>query len=111
YTTEQQYRGGPFTPASGTFGQPALLGRPLLFAEEIMRFPKDQVLLLQARHAPARLSLPDLSKWAPLFVEVSRPVSGGQPGWTTEVDTWSLTPRPGETPDEDIDPSVFEEGY
>lgn len=40
-----------------------LTSRPLLMPDEILRFPENQVLLLQGRQYPARLPLPDLSQW------------------------------------------------
>ena len=109
YTTEQQ-RSGSFYTGSHTQGQPALMGRSLLDAAEITKLPDNQVILLQARYSPARLTLPDISKWKPLFAEVAQPVSDGQPGWMGEVEVWSLLPRPDESAD-DIDPAILEEGY
>ncbi|AEM79760.1 VirD4-like conjugal transfer protein, CD1115 family [Thermoanaerobacter wiegelii] len=40
-----------------------LTGRPLLTQDEVLRWPEGKALILQARHNPARLPLPDLSKW------------------------------------------------
>ena len=41
----------------------SLTGRELVTADELMRWPKDQVLTWQAGYPPARLALPDLSAW------------------------------------------------
>jgi len=38
-------------------------GRALLLLDEVMRWPQDMSLVLQARRFPAKLPLPDLSKW------------------------------------------------
>ncbi len=38
-------------------------GRSLLLADEVMRWPNDMSLVLQARNFPVKLRLPDLSKW------------------------------------------------
>ena len=80
YTTEPAYRsngllGGP-SYNQQAYQQPNLMGRSLLYADEIMRWPEDEALFLQARHAPARLKLPDLSKWQRFFPHVmeKRPV-------------------------------------
>jgi len=40
-----------------------LTGRPLLLPDEVLRWPADRALILQARCNPAQLPLPDLSKW------------------------------------------------
>ncbi|MBO8164209.1 MAG: type IV secretory system conjugative DNA transfer family protein [Brevibacillus sp.] len=40
-----------------------LTSRPLLMPDEILRFPEDQALVLQARQFPAITPLPDLSHW------------------------------------------------
>ncbi|MGG4456895.1 type IV secretory system conjugative DNA transfer family protein [Brevibacillus porteri] len=40
-----------------------LTGRPLLMADEIMRFPEDKALVFQGRQFPAITPLPDLSHW------------------------------------------------
>ncbi|ADL07204.1 VirD4-like conjugal transfer protein, CD1115 family [Thermosediminibacter oceani] len=40
-----------------------LTGRPLLLPDEVLRWPADRALVLQARCNPAWLPLPDLSKW------------------------------------------------
>lgn len=40
-----------------------LTGRPLLLPDEVLRWPADKALILQARCNPAQLPLPDLSKW------------------------------------------------
>ncbi|UFJ41347.1 type IV secretory system conjugative DNA transfer family protein [Brevibacillus humidisoli] len=40
-----------------------LTSRPLLMPDEILRFPQDQALVLQARQFPAITPLPDLSFW------------------------------------------------
>ncbi|SFE61307.1 type IV secretion system protein VirD4 [Thermoanaerobacter thermohydrosulfuricus] len=40
-----------------------LTGRPLLIPDEVLRWPQDRALILQARQNPAWLPLPDLSKW------------------------------------------------
>nr|WP_231292702.1 type IV secretory system conjugative DNA transfer family protein [Thermoanaerobacterium thermosaccharolyticum] len=40
-----------------------LTGRPLLLPDEVLRWPKDKSLILQARYNPAYLPLPDLSEW------------------------------------------------
>ena len=41
----------------------SLTGRELITSDELMRWPKDQVLTWQAGYPPARLALPDLSTW------------------------------------------------
>lgn len=40
-----------------------LTGRPLLLPDEVLRWPSDRALVLQARCNPAWLPLPDLSRW------------------------------------------------
>nr|WP_206155694.1 type IV secretory system conjugative DNA transfer family protein [Caldanaerobacter subterraneus] len=40
-----------------------LTGRSLLTPDEVLRWPQDRALILQARQNPAWLPLPDLSKW------------------------------------------------
>jgi type IV secretion system protein VirD4 len=40
-----------------------LTGRPLLLPDEVLRWPADRALILQARCNPAWLPLPDLSEW------------------------------------------------
>ncbi|ABY93725.1 MULTISPECIES: VirD4-like conjugal transfer protein, CD1115 family [Thermoanaerobacter] len=40
-----------------------LTGRPLLLPDEVLRWPQDRALILQARQNPAILPLPDLSMW------------------------------------------------
>lgn len=40
-----------------------LTSRNLLMADEILRFPEDKALILQARQFPAICPLPDLSQW------------------------------------------------
>lgn len=47
-----------------------LLGRDLLTAEEVLRWPRGQALVLQARHLPAKLPLPDLSAWRRVWPEI-----------------------------------------
>lgn len=41
----------------------SLTGRELITSDELMRWPRDQVLAWQAGYPPAKLSLPDLSQW------------------------------------------------
>ncbi|NMP24353.1 VirD4-like conjugal transfer protein, CD1115 family [Sulfobacillus harzensis] len=41
----------------------SLTGRELVTADELMRWPKDQVLCWQAGYPPAQFPLPDLSAW------------------------------------------------
>ncbi|NMP24466.1 VirD4-like conjugal transfer protein, CD1115 family [Sulfobacillus harzensis] len=41
----------------------SLTGRELVTADELMRWPKDQVLCWQAGYPPAQFPLPDLSQW------------------------------------------------
>lgn len=52
----------------------SLTSRPLMTADEIMRWPDNQALILQQRKPGARLPLPDLSVWqqAGLFTALSR---------------------------------------
>lgn len=40
-----------------------LAGRELLLPDEILRWPDEMALVLRARQYPARLPMPDLSKW------------------------------------------------
>lgn len=40
-----------------------ITGRPLLTADEVLRFPKNHSLVLRARQFPAYLTMPDLSQW------------------------------------------------
>jgi len=47
-----------------------LAGRALATKDEILRWPQSQSLILQAGFAPARLPLPDLSQWHPIFPEI-----------------------------------------
>lgn len=38
-------------------------GRRLLLPEELERFPKNEAIVMQLRHHPARVPMPDLSEW------------------------------------------------
>ena len=49
--------------SEGGGGGESLTGRPLLQPDEVARWPRGYCLLLQARQNPAKLPLPDLSKW------------------------------------------------
>lgn len=40
-----------------------LTSRPLIMKDEVMRWPVDSVLILRTRLQPARLPLPDISRW------------------------------------------------
>lgn len=52
--------------ASGSWSEgvtQGLTSRPLVMKDEVMRWPVDSVLILRTRLQPARLPLPDISKW------------------------------------------------
>jgi type IV secretion system protein VirD4 len=46
-----------------------LTGRELLTPDEILKFPKEQALITRARMNPARLPLPDFTKWSTINYE------------------------------------------
>lgn len=48
----------------------SLQARDLLTAEEVLRWPLGQALVLQAGQLPAKLPLPDLSAWARVWPEI-----------------------------------------
>ncbi len=54
-------------PASTTH---SLQARDLLTAEEVLRWPLGQALVLQAGQLPAKLPLPDLSAWARVWPKI-----------------------------------------
>lgn len=58
-----QDRGSSRTTSAG------MTGRPLLTADEILRWPKENALVFQARLHPAHLELPDFTKWDYLMEE------------------------------------------
>ncbi len=47
-----------------------LVGRSLVKPDELLRWPEFQSLVLQARYAPAKLPLPDLSAWSNVWPEI-----------------------------------------
>ena len=49
----------------------SLTGRELVTADELMRWPTDQVLVWQAGYPPAQMALPDLSAWK-IFPELQQ---------------------------------------
>ena len=72
----------------------SLGGRPLLTAEEIMRWPRGQALVLQARQLPAKLRLPDLSVWASVWPDIQERKPEPPPVPVEAPSTW----RPPEPP-------------
>ena len=48
----------------------SLMGRALLTAEEVLRWPLGQALVLQTGQLPAKLPLPDLSTWSKVWPEI-----------------------------------------
>jgi type IV secretion system protein VirD4 len=65
-----------------------LVGRPLVEPDELLRWPEFQALVLQARHAPARLPLPDLSAWSATWPEIQEPTVWPQPEPMEPVPVW-----------------------
>ncbi len=53
----------------------SLQGRDLLTAEEVLRWPLGQALVLQAGQLPAKLPLPDLSAWARVWPEIQERIA------------------------------------
>lgn len=53
----------------------SLQRRPLLTAEEILRWPKGQALVLQSGQHPAKLALPDLSEWKSVWPAIQEPAA------------------------------------
>ena len=114
YTTE------PLSPhGTGLLGggaqnaHPSLMGRSLLYADEIMRWPEGEALYLQARHSPARMRLPDLSAWKSLFPEIMdrSPMPPAQA--TPDVPVWGfgkLLSAEGMPPDAEFDDIVDGQG-
>ncbi len=86
-----------------------LISRPLVTPDEIMRWPELQALVLQARHNPAKLPLPDLSAWAGVFPEIQQPTAWPEakeikpvPVWRPPVDPYTdgrfVSPDPDPKP-------------
>ena len=75
-----------------------LMKRPLLLPDELLRWPEGQALVLQARHAPARLTLPDLSAWD-VFRQIQEPISQAPERAVRAPTVWrpgkELEPHPG----------------
>jgi type IV secretion system protein VirD4 len=64
YTVEtDSYSSQVRTDAATTGVNYSTTGRALLLPDEVMRWPQDMSLVLQARNFPMKLPLPDLSKW------------------------------------------------
>lgn len=88
YTLEQAGRTNPLsagfwssgsaTPASASENI-QLQGRRLLTMDEVLRWPLNESLILQAGFAPARLPLPDLSTWKAIFPEIQQPLADPDP--------------------------------
>ena len=57
YSSSVQTRGESYGSNQGT------TGRALLLPDEVLRWPQDMSLVLQARQFPMKLPLPDLSRW------------------------------------------------
>ena len=49
-----------------------LSGRRLATMDEILRWPRGQSLVIQSGFAPAKLTLPDLSAWQPVFPDLQK---------------------------------------
>lgn len=69
-----------------------LTGRNLIMPDELLKFPKDQVLILRTRENPAKLPLPDISKY-PIYQDFNfdpvvedRPPFTSPPLWLPEVE-------------------------
>ncbi len=93
----------------------SLTSRPLMTADEIMRWPDNQALILQQRKPGARLPLPDLSVWqqAGLFTALRRSTEpmvmpdGGRPPdiwWPLVRTADDALPAPAVSPEADITP-------
>lgn len=54
-----------------------LTKRPLLTADEILRWPVEKSLILMARHFPATLPLPDISRWEFAMQELNKTIVKG----------------------------------
>lgn len=78
-----------------------LVGRALLKPDELLRWPEFQSLVLQARHAPARLPLPDLSGWASVWPEIQQKTPLPDPVPIDPVPVWRppLPPKTAERVD------------
>lgn len=78
--------------ASATVGTASLnetlQRRELLTAEEVMRWPKGEVLALRAGRHPARLPLPDLSAYAAVFPGIQESLPDSDPVAVTAPPTW-----------------------
>ncbi|MGK5511961.1 VirD4-like conjugal transfer protein, CD1115 family [Brevibacillus formosus] len=95
----------------------SLTGRPLLMADEIMRFPEDKALVFQGRQFPAITPLPDLSQWpadqqlemskedhvVKSASELSNPLSIWLPGSFEEDDTYDNFEDDGRYDREDVE--------
>lgn len=67
--------------ASGNYSQgvtQGLTSRPLLMKDEVMRFPADFGLILRTRLYPAKLPLPDISRW-PIVKELDMEMKNQDP--------------------------------
>lgn len=110
YTTEPTSpHGTRLLGGSAQNGHPSLMGRSLLYADEIMRWPEGEALYLQARHAPARMQLPDLSAWRSLFPQIMERDSLPPARTTPEVPVWGFgraLPAEELPPDADLDSVV-----
>jgi len=107
YTTEPAYKSSGLLGGSSqqNYQQPNLMGRSLLYADEIMRWPEDEALYLQARRAPARLKMPDLSKWKKFFPEIMQRKMVPPPREVPQVPTWSFNQvLPSDDADIPLDP-------
>lgn len=82
-----------------------LTGRPLLTPDEVERWPKNYALVLQARELPAKLPLPDLSKW-PANRDFHRYIIGEFAGTVPDVQVW-LPGEPLATCNGEFQPDTF----
>ena len=79
YTTHTQSSQMPkvtWFSAGGAVGRTSegqsLTGRELLTPDEIMRWPEGYSLVMQQRKSPAKLTLPDISAWKPLWPDIQQ---------------------------------------
>jgi type IV secretion system protein VirD4 len=79
----------------------SLHGRDLLTAEEVLRWPPGQVLLIQAGQLPARLPLPDLSAWRAVWPAIQTRQEAPSSSPVSAPPTW----RP---PDPDLEGGEIE---
>jgi type IV secretion system protein VirD4 len=72
----------------------SLISRALVTPDEVSRWPEHQSLVLQARHNPAKLPLPDLSAWANIWPEIQKQADSPEPKLIAPVSVWRPPAEP-----------------